>query len=169
MYKNRFILRNVVAVAICLAGIVMFASCEDPDEKTKAKYQTELKEIFTPAHGPDKTWALVRFAKDTPYCFEMSVFSQATNGILTGGYVYTENAIVSHNFNESQLSDYYPIPAGNHVPVFWYTNNQGETSWAWCMPKPYTYSFEAGHRYTVFCFLEDGQFFRTYISSDGEF
>ena len=59
----------------------------------------------------------------------------------------------------------YDIPPGNHVPWYYYTY-PGNEGWNKCLPSPYTYSFQAGKKYTVTC-DDDGSYLTFYVTYDG--
>jgi len=45
MFKNRFILRNVVAVVICLTGMTIFSGCDPEEGKKDEKNESVLKQM----------------------------------------------------------------------------------------------------------------------------
>ncbi|MCL2247286.1 MAG: hypothetical protein FWC10_09305 [Lentimicrobiaceae bacterium] len=63
-------------------------------------------------------------------------------GLLKMSVVNTSSEILaSFAFQETIISDYYDIPAGEHIPKYNEYHN--------CLPESGTYNFKEGRKYTV--------------------
>lgn len=102
------------------------------------------------------SYARVRFKKEKAYDYVSKMDVSDDNLSAIAGYTFGTS---------SGTSPYYTIPAGNHIPIYYYTYPGNEGRY-YCLSSPHTYNFVAGRQYTVVC-SDDGSYLTFYVTNDG--
>ena len=138
MYENRLFMRSVVAVAICLAGLVMFSSCEKPEmDDSKILYAkgSKLKHISYVESVDSKETGMII----TQYEYdEQGRKSKESQPMYENGTPIFENGTIVGLFSYSD----YVYNSGGLLEKIIYNHSNANSNTGFLNLRTHTYTYD---------------------------